>query len=67
MILSNEPPQKTDYIVCVTGGITDNILPTEDGWRRIYTSIRLKWGTETVFTNLREVAALLSYKFRGKI
>jgi hypothetical protein len=28
-------------MVCVTGGLSNDFLPTEDGWRRIYTSIQL--------------------------
>lgn len=41
LLIENESPQKAEYIVCVTGGITGDILPTEDGWRRIYTSVQL--------------------------
>jgi uncharacterized SAM-binding protein YcdF (DUF218 family) len=41
LLIKNEPPQKADYIVCVTGGLSGDFLPTEDGWRRIYTSVQL--------------------------
>lgn len=41
LLIKNEPPQKADYIVCVTGGISADCLPGEDGWRRIYTAVQL--------------------------
>jgi len=41
LLIKNEPPQKAEYIVCVAGGLTGDILPTEDGWRRIYTAVQL--------------------------
>ncbi len=41
LLIKNEPPQKADYIICVTGGLSSYYLPTEDGWQRIYTSIQL--------------------------
>ncbi len=40
-LIKNESPQKAEYIVCVTGGLTGDILPTEDGWRRIYIAVQL--------------------------
>ncbi len=40
-LIKNELPQKANYIVCVSGGLTGDFLPTEDGWRRIYTSVQL--------------------------
>lgn len=34
-------PQRADAIICLGGGTTTGRLPTEDGWRRVYTASQL--------------------------
>ena len=41
LLIKKDSPQKASYIVCVTGGLSSDYLPTEDGWQRIYTSVQL--------------------------
>lgn len=41
LLIESGTPIEADYIVCVTGGLYSDYLPTEDGWRRIYTSVQL--------------------------
>ena len=41
LLIESQTPIEADYIVCVTGGLSSDLLPTEDGWQRIYTSVQL--------------------------
>jgi uncharacterized SAM-binding protein YcdF (DUF218 family) len=41
LLIECQTPMKADFIVCVTGGLSSGVLPTEDGWQRIYTSVQL--------------------------
>jgi uncharacterized SAM-binding protein YcdF (DUF218 family) len=41
LLIESQEPVEADYIVCVTGGLSSDLLPTEDGWRRIYASVQL--------------------------
>lgn len=48
-----EPPIHADLIICPTGGVTDNNLPTEAGWQCIYTAVQLYFdgmGKKIIFT-----------------
>ncbi|MDH7514022.1 MAG: YdcF family protein [Clostridiales bacterium] len=52
MILSQRP-EKGDYIVCLAGGLAGHNLPTEEGWKRIYTAVQLYidgYGKKVIFT-----------------
>ncbi len=41
LLIKSEKPILGEAIVCVTGGMSDNNIPTEQGWQRIYTSAQL--------------------------
>jgi uncharacterized SAM-binding protein YcdF (DUF218 family) len=37
----SDTPGKANFILCITGGLAGNNLPTDDGWGRIYTAAQL--------------------------
>lgn len=41
MLIRTDAPVQADAIVCLSGGISGNNLPTQDGWHRIYTAVQL--------------------------
>ena len=40
-LIQAEKPEPADYIICLTAGLGSSNLPTEDGWRRVYTAVQL--------------------------
>ena len=40
-LIKSEKPFPSDAIICVTGGMSGNNLPTEQGWQRIYAAVQL--------------------------
>ncbi len=51
-LVKTERPVQADYIVCLSGGVTGDNLPSEAGWRRIYTACQLYldgYGKKIVF------------------
>lgn len=40
-LIKSEKPFPAEAIICITGGIGGNNLPTEQGWHRIYTAVQL--------------------------
>ena len=41
LLIRSDEPVRADAIVCVTGGLGANSLPTEEGVARIYTAVQL--------------------------
>jgi len=51
-LVKTERPVQADYIICLSGGVTGDNLPSEAGWRRIYTACQLYldgYGKKIVF------------------
>ena len=49
----SEAPVDAEHIVCVCAGLAAGNLPTDDGWRRIYTAVQLYldgYGRKIIFT-----------------
>ncbi len=47
------PAKPAEFIVCLSGGLAANNLPTSDGWSRIYTAVQLQadgFGRKIVFS-----------------
>lgn len=40
-LIKSEKPTHGEAIICISGGIAGNNLPTEQGWQRIYTAVQL--------------------------
>ena len=40
-LVKTEEPKAADYIICLSGGLGSNRLPTEEGLRRTYTAVQL--------------------------
>ena len=40
-LMVTDTPAPAEAIICIAGGMTDDQLPTEEGWQRIYTSVQL--------------------------
>ena len=38
---ASQPPEPAEVIVCLAAGTTTGNLPTDDGWRRIHTTVQL--------------------------
>lgn len=52
-LIKSEKPIPGDAIVCITGGLVGNNLPTEQGWQRIYTAVQLYfdgYASKVIFT-----------------
>jgi len=52
-LVKSERPISGEAIICITGGILANNLPSEEGWRRIYTAVQLYfdgYGLKIIFT-----------------
>jgi uncharacterized SAM-binding protein YcdF (DUF218 family) len=52
-LVKTERPVQADYIVCLSGGVTGDNLPSEAGWRRVYTAFQLYldgYGKKIVFS-----------------
>jgi uncharacterized SAM-binding protein YcdF (DUF218 family) len=41
LLITSDEPMPADFIVCATGGLTGNNLPSEAGWDRINTAVQL--------------------------
>ncbi len=41
LLIKSERPISAKAIICIAGGISDNNLPTDAGWHRIYTATQL--------------------------
>jgi uncharacterized SAM-binding protein YcdF (DUF218 family) len=42
LVAELDVPRPAQAIVCLTGGIADHALPTQEGWDRIYTAVQLQ-------------------------
>lgn len=42
LVVEAHTPTKADAIVCIAGGIGPHLLPTDEGWNRIYTAVQLQ-------------------------
>jgi uncharacterized SAM-binding protein YcdF (DUF218 family) len=40
-VQESNPPGRAAAIICVAGGLGPHLLPTEEGWHRIYTAVQL--------------------------
>ncbi len=52
-LIKSEKPISGEAIVCITGGMGGNNLPTEQGWQRIYTAVQLyfdSYAPKIIFT-----------------
>jgi uncharacterized SAM-binding protein YcdF (DUF218 family) len=52
-LVKSERPMKADYVVCLSGGLTGNNLPSDAGWNRIYTAVQLYldgYGKKIIFS-----------------
>ena len=53
LLIQSQLPAEAEYIVCIGGGLTTALLPTDDGWPRIYTAVQLYldgYGRKILFT-----------------